>query len=107
MPQTRGGKEGNRRLEEGASPSESGNAAPGETERGKHKGRGLEQATPPAGGASQDLQGQGTRPRGEGAHGQPGAPTGGAAEGQPGQGKQEGGKKQKGQPAPLASPSPQ
>jgi len=102
MPQTGGGKKGNRRLEQGAGPSESGNA-PGETERGKHKGRALEQA-PPAGGASQDLQGQGARRRGEGAHGQPGAPTGGAAEGQQGQGKQEGGKKQKGQPAPSASP---
>ena len=109
MPQTGGGKKGNRRLEQGAGPNESGNAAPGETERGNQKGRGLEQATPPAGGASQDLQGQGARRRGEAAHGQPGAPTGGAAEGQPAQGKQEGGKKQKGQPvpAPAASPSPQ
>jgi hypothetical protein len=106
MPQTGGGKKGNRRLEQGAGPTESGDV-PGETERGKHKGRALEQATPPAGGASQDLQGQGARGRGEGAQRQPGAPTKGSAEGQPGQGKQEGGKKQKGQPAPSASPSPQ
>jgi hypothetical protein len=100
MPQAGGGKH-KRQLEQGASPIESANA-PGETERGKHKGRGLEQGTPPAGGASQDLQGQGGRRRGEGAS-QPGAPTGGSAEGQQGQGQ--GGKKQKGEASP--SPSPQ